>query len=89
MIQHPILLISTQQFSLPGTKQRFWHMATLHMGFREFMVFRDRLTQQVYIEEITGGHGPNFIADQQLAEELANFSREKGILKIRPEGWYE
>ncbi len=78
----PIILINSNHFPLPGTCERFLHLATLQRGFKEFMVFKDRWTEQVYIEEITGGHGPLRIEDDQLAEELAAFVRERGILDM-------
>ena len=74
-------LISTNRYYLPGTANRFLHLATIQYGLREFMCFNDIQTQKTYIEEITGGH-LSFIEDDSLAEALTNFLTEQKVLDI-------
>jgi len=64
-----IKLVDTNQFALPGTNERFIHIATLVKGVQEFMYFVDLETQHRYLEAITGGH-LEFIEDEELVKEL-------------------
>ena len=75
-------LINTERFYLKGTANRWIHLATVHDSVKEYMCFMDLLTNQTYIEEITGGGGPYRIEDDSLAEALTNFLTRKGILNI-------
>ncbi len=74
-------LIDTNRYALPGTSNRFLHLATVHYGLKEYMCLADRQTNQVYIEEITGGR-LSFISDDSLAQAIADFLAEKGITSI-------
>lgn len=76
-------LIDTNRTYLPvqGASKRWLHLATVHDGVREFMCFADRVSNQIYIEEITGGHLSR-IEDDSLAEALADYLRDKGILDV-------
>jgi len=77
------ILVSSKRFPLKvqGNSNRFWHLATIHYGVREYMYFVDTLTLKTYIEEITGGHLET-IEDDSLWQELANFIQSKGITYI-------
>jgi hypothetical protein len=46
------------------------------------MYFVDTVTQNTYIEEITGGH-LEAISDDNLWQDLASFIQEQGLTKIR------
>lgn len=72
-------LVNTNRFILAGTNNRFLHVATIVDGLHEFMCMYDLYTQKLYIEEITGGH-LEFIQDDALANALAEFLRESGVL---------
>ena len=74
-------LLDSNRFCLQGTANQFLHIATVANGVREYMCFCDLKTQKVYIEEITGGH-LEFIDDDSLAEGIAEFLRESGVLDI-------
>ena len=74
-------LVNTNRFSLPGTNNRFIHLASIHYGVREFMCFQDKKTNKIYIEEITGG-SLNFIEDDSLVYALHNFLEENKVLDI-------
>lgn len=67
-------LTDTNRYYLqtPATPKRWLHLATVHDSVREFICFADRLTNQIYIEEITGGH-LEMIEDDKLAEGLHEF----------------
>lgn len=79
------ILVDSNVFALPGTSRRYFHLATVHMGLREFICFLDALTQQCYVEEITGGQ-LNFIEEEELATDLTRFLEEKGITDLRTTG---
>lgn len=74
-------ITDSSRFHLKGTGNRWLHLATIQDSLREFMCFQDAQTQQVYIEEITGGH-LEFIKDESLAQELAAFLADAGITHI-------
>jgi hypothetical protein len=79
-----VKLVDTNRFYLPGTDERFLHMATIHHGVREFLCFQDVVTSTTYIEEITGGT-LSFIEDDSLAQGLSDFLTLKGVLSmVRP-----
>lgn len=75
-------LINSNRFYLPGTNNKFLHLATVQESIREYICFVDIRTIQVYIEEITGGAGPFLIKDDKEAEAIHNFLMEKGILDM-------
>lgn len=74
-------VVNSNRFYLKGTQSRFLHLATVENGSREFMCFQDLLTQNTYIEEITGGT-LQFIQDDSLAFELAKFLEYSKITTI-------
>jgi len=74
-------LVDSNRFYLPGTNNRYLHLATLHNGIREYMCFAEVGAQKIYIEEITGG-SLQFIEDEALAGALHEFLREAGVLDI-------
>lgn len=74
-------LANTNRFYLPGTGNRFLHLATVFNGPREYMCFIDKWEGDVYIEEITGG-SLEFIKDESLAKELHNFLVESMVLMM-------
>ena len=75
--------LNTDLFFLPGTSNRFVHLATLANAFQEFMCFVDVHSEQFYIEEITGGHLEQ-IKDESLFKDLENYVSEYNILRLRP-----
>ena len=75
-------IINRDHFPLPSTLRRFYHLATITYGFREFMYFIDNENMKTYIEECTGGHLEQ-IKDDSLWEALAKFLQETGIATIR------
>lgn len=74
-------LINTEYFPLQGTFNRFYHLATVHSGLREYVCFEDRQTHKMYIEEAVGCHF-EAIEDDVLFQELYDFLVDKGILRI-------
>lgn len=74
-------LIDSNRFYLPGTHERFLHLASVHHGVREFMCFMDVRTQKVYIEEVTGGH-LEFVEDDSLVSDIHCFLIETGVLDV-------
>lgn len=72
------ILLDPKQFSLPGTNNRFYHLATILYGVREFMFMMDMVDTTTYIEEITGGNLSK-IEDDELWQALAEFIQEKSI----------
>ena len=75
-------LINSNRFPLPGTNNRFLHLATVQDSIKEYICFVDTRTTQIYIEEITGGAGPFFIEDDSVVQDITNFLTEKGTLDI-------
>ena len=73
-------LADTNRYHLPG-QDRFLHLATVHQNMREFMCMIDTLTQQTYIEEISGGH-LEVIKDDGLFQGIHDFLLDRGILSI-------
>lgn len=71
--------LDRNKYALKGTNGRFFHLASIQHGVREYMCFVDKHTTKIYIEEITGGH-LEFIKDESLANELAAFCTAKGVL---------
>lgn len=71
-------VINTNHFPLKGTNDRFWHMATITKGVREFMVFIDTVGQATYIEEITGG-GLNKILEDDIWADLRKMVDEQNL----------
>ena len=74
-------LLNTNRFYLKGTDNRFIHLATVHHGFGEYICFVDKRNQQVYIEELSGGHLA-FIDDDALAQGLTDFLTLRGVLDM-------
>ena len=65
-------LINTNRTFLKGTNNSFMHLATIQNNCREYICIADCFSNQVYIEEITGGH-LQFIEDESLVQELNDF----------------
>jgi hypothetical protein len=85
--------LNKNKFPLNNTNGRYFHLATIEHGVREFMCFVDRSTGKIFIEEITGGH-LDFIEDDQLANALSEFCTMHGILNanqpfIPDEQWHK
>ena len=76
-------LLDTNLFYLPGTQDRFVHLASIGYRFQEFMCFIDLYTDHIYIEEITGGHLEQ-IVDNSLLDALEKFAAEFNLLRMRP-----
>ena len=74
-------LINTNRFYLEGTQNQFLHLATVHHGVQEYMCFAQRATQQIYIEEITGG-SLQFIDDDSLVEGITRFLEDRKVLDM-------
>lgn len=76
-------LADTNRFYLKGTNNQWLHLATVHYGLREFMAFVNvNEPAHAYIEEVTGGRGPDRIEDDALAEALYQFLLERRVLLI-------
>ena len=75
-------VVDRKVYPLPGTNNRFYHIATIRKGLREFMFFTDMYQSTSYIEEVTGGH-LDVITDESLWQSLANFLEEEGLRTIR------
>lgn len=65
-------LVNTNRFPLPGTNERFVHIATVTDSMREFVCMFDSHEKKLYVEEVTGG-SLEYIDDDSLAQELADF----------------
>jgi hypothetical protein len=74
-------LVDSNRFYLPNTHGQYLHLATLQRNLREYVCFVNVQTQQVYIEEITGG-SLQFIEDDKLAEAIHNFLVDVGVLRM-------
>lgn len=72
-------LADTNRFFLEGTNKQFLHIATVLEGVREYMCFANVNTNEVYIEEVTGGH-LEFIEDDALATALHDFLVDRKVL---------
>lgn len=77
-------------FALPGNPHMF-HLATVKMGFREFIGMIDTRTQKVYVEEVVLESTDfqkdvwanlKFISDDILAFDLAKFLESRGLLSM-------
>lgn len=79
MVSGRFIISDATNFYLPGTGNRFKHLATVLCGTREYIAFIDLRGGTTYIEEITGGHLEQ-IQDDTLWTELAAFLQEKQIL---------
>ncbi len=66
----------------PGCPNSWLHLASVGHGVREFMCFMSVKNGCVYIEEVTGGTGPDFIEDEELAKEIKDFLDKKNLLNI-------
>lgn len=62
-------LLNSNRFYLPGTAAL--HLASISDGLREYICFH--LEGRLYIEEITGGIGPQRIEDDDLHTDLCRF----------------
>ena len=71
-------IINTNKFTLPNTRGRFTHIATIHGGLREFIYFVDKITYKTYIEEITGGT-LKAVDDDNLWNDLAMTLKQHGL----------
>ena len=76
-------IVNLNPFPLRGTSKRYLHLATIQSGFHEYMCFADLEEERIYIEELTGGHLSR-IEDNNLASDLEEYVREKGVLTLRP-----
>lgn len=74
-------LVDSNRFYLPNTNGQYLHLATVQRNLREYICFAHVATQQVYIEEITGG-SLEFIEDDQLAAALHDFLVDTGALRM-------
>lgn len=76
-------IINSNRFFLnvPAQPNQWLHLATVQHGLREYMCFQDKLTEEVYIEEVTGGLLEK-IEDDSLAQDLENFLAYNNILNI-------
>lgn len=72
-------LADSNRFYLPNTHKQYLHLATVQDGLREYLCFANVRTQQIYIEEVTGGQ-LEFIEDDQRAAALHDFLVECGVL---------
>lgn len=77
-------LTDTNRYFLntPIQPRRFLHLATIQDGLRDYICLFDTLEKKTYIEDFTGGFGPNFIEDDLLAEELVAFLKEHKVLDV-------
>jgi len=82
-------LTDTDQYPLQveNAPERFWHLATIHYGAREFIFYADIFANSAnitsppikyYVEEITGGH-LEVIRDNELWQALCDFLVDKGL----------
>jgi hypothetical protein len=78
-------------FLLPGNAHML-HLASIGYGMREFIVMLNRNTHKVYIEEVvleTKDFSKDvwanlkFIEDDSLANDLAAFCEEKGVIDMK------
>lgn len=82
------------RFRLPGSNKHFIHLGTIEYGIREFIVFHCTAGPKAgntYIEEVvltsvdwTEDVFANckFVSDDNLAQDLAAFATEQGLLNI-------
>lgn len=64
------------------------HHATLKRGFKEYVVFRNALSNQVYIEEVEQHRATLIlqkIEDDQEWQDLVSFAKAAGLLEIGKE----
>jgi hypothetical protein len=78
-----LILKNSNRFYLnvPAEPNNWLHLATLQEGVREFCCFCDKITGQVYIEEMVGGHFER-IEDDFLAESIAEFLKDNKVLDV-------
>lgn len=86
-------LTDSNRFYLPNTSNLYLHLATVQRNLREYLCFANVTTQQIYIEEVTGGQ-LQFIDDDKLAEGIHEFLIESNVLRMdRPllpdKEWHE
>lgn len=74
-------ILSSKQFPLPNTKERFIHLATITDGIREFIFFKDKIAMTTYIEEITGGNLSQ-VKEEELWTELTELIKLNNLDKI-------
>lgn len=74
-------ILSAKPFPLPGTNNKFTHLATITDGLREFIYIKEEATLTTYIEEITGGR-LNIINDDELWKEIAALLGETGLTQV-------
>ena len=72
-------VIDTTKFPLRdhNPKPRFWHLATVIDGIREYMAFWDALEETVYIERFSG-YSMVEIENEEY-QQVEPFLRERGI----------
>jgi hypothetical protein len=75
-------LINTNRFYLKGTNNQFLHIATVQDGLHEYMAFYDCINKKLYLESIDGGK-LEYIEDDQLAKDLADFLFDKNITNLK------
>lgn len=75
------VLSDTNQYPLKGTHNRWWHLATILWGFREFIYVLDSWTNNSHVEEITGGVMSK-VDDDKLWEALCRFLARHRITYI-------
>lgn len=64
-----IKLVNSNIFTLPGTHDRWLHLAEVQRGLHTFLHFYDTQTGKAYIEELIGGQ-LTFIQNEALVYEL-------------------
>jgi hypothetical protein len=81
---------NSEIFPMPGNPHLL-HLGTIEYGLREFVVMLHIANQSCYIEEVVLNNvdfssdvfaGLKFIDDDSLANDLAKFAEEKGIIDI-------
>jgi len=70
------------EMPVQNAANRWYHLATVYKGVREYMCFTDKILGKTYIEEIVGGH-LEFIEDDALVQAIYEFLKEKGVLEIK------
>lgn len=76
-----------QALPLPNGKfsPRFIHHATIRRGFKEYIIFRDKQTNEVYLEEVERHKATftlNEIKDEQEWQDLKDFAEAAGFLQV-------
>ena len=74
-------LLSSNRYPLPGTDEKYWHIATVVDNLNEYICFMNRETNQVFIEEITASQ-LEYIDNDELVTEIKALLDKYSLLTV-------